>query len=30
MKCYDEAIVVGESKKWDDGKVVLEVDWVGN
>ena len=30
MKCYDEVIEVGESKKWDDGNVVLLVGWVGN
>ena len=30
MKCYDEVIEVGESKNWDDGKVVLEVGWARN
>ena len=30
MKCYDEVIEVGGKQKWDDGKVVLEVGWVGN
>ena len=29
MKCYDEVIEVGESKKRDYGEVVLEVSWVG-